>query len=199
MANYKHEKKPLCAYSSKLIPAPEAPLADSTCKMYSQKTIYSAFSRMDLVYFIPGSSGNNWGGERIGFEDECMNSPYKYHKPIEPSEEWSESYIWGVCIESKTVLNLPVSNLSHRVASQLNNISDYHWAMRPFTRFLSEPKLRYPCSPNIFSLGTFIWPSSSHLYSFKKKNSYAITDPIPMHTNMHTHILDQEKFLCLFN
>lgn len=90
MAYYKHEKKLLCAYSSKLIPTLEAPLADSTCKMYSQKTIYSAFSRMDFAYFIPGSSGNNWGGERIGFEGESMNPPYKYYKPIEPSEEWSE-------------------------------------------------------------------------------------------------------------
>lgn len=101
MAHYKHEKKLLCVYSSKLIPTPEEPLADSACKMYSQKTIYSAFSRMNLAYFVPGSSGNNRGGERIAFEGECMNSAYKYQKPLEPSEGWSESYTWGICMSQR--------------------------------------------------------------------------------------------------
>lgn len=90
MAHYKHAKKLLSVYNSKLIPTPDTALADSTCKMYPQKTIYSAFSRMDVGYFIPGSSGNNWRREKICFEGECMNSPYKYHKPIEPTEEWSK-------------------------------------------------------------------------------------------------------------
>lgn len=106
----------------------------------------------------------------------------------------------GSLFEPKTVLNLPVSNLSHRAASQLNNILDYHWAMRSLTCFLSEPKLRYPCSLNIFSLGTFIWPLSSHRHSSKKETilcchrSYSNA-----RTHMHTHILDQKKFQCLFN
>lgn len=142
---------------------------------------------MDLAYFIPGSSGNNWGGKRIDFEGKCMNSPYEYHKLIEPSEEWSKSYTWGVCMSQRqNLLNLPVSNLSHRVTSQLNNILNYHWAMGPFTCFLSEPKLRYPCGPNIFSLGIFIWPHSPHLYS-PKKNYLMLSQILFQCTHTCTH------------
>lgn len=143
---------------------------------------------MDLAYFIPGSSGNNWGGKRIDFEGKCMNSPCKYHKLIDPSEEWSKSYTWGVCMSQRqNLLNLPVSNLSHRVASQLNNILNYHWAMGLFTCFLSEPKLRYPC-PNREAQTSSLWEHSfDHTVPIFTHPRKTILCYDRSYSNAHTH------------
>lgn len=200
MAYYKHEKKLLCAHSSKLIPTPEAPLVDSTYKMYSQKTTHSAFSRIDLAYFIPGSSGNNWGGERIGFEGEYMNSPYKYHKPIEPSEEWSDSYTWGVCMSQRQFW-------IHQSAIFPTELQ-VNWAIfwiitEPWDHshvFYLSPSCSIPAaqtSPlwvHSFDHPVLILTHPRRETILCHHRSYSNA-----HTHMHTHILDQEKLQCLFN
>lgn len=62
---------------------------------------------MDLACLIPGSSGNNWGAERISFEGSYMDSAYKYHKPIVPSQEWSKSYSWGLYMSQRQLWIYP--------------------------------------------------------------------------------------------
>lgn len=162
------------AYSSKLISTPEAP--DSTCKMYSQKTIYSAFSRIDLAYFIAGSSNNNLGGEWIGFEGELMNSPYKYHKPIETSEEWSESYTSYTIEESLWVKDSSEFTSQQSFPQSCKSIEQYsglslsHETIHMLSAWAQMHE--YMCLNTQFSSSLI-----------QEKLSYAITDPIPMHTH----------------
>lgn len=51
-----------------------------------------------------------------------MNSFYKYHKSIKPSQEWSESYTCGVLYESDSSDFASQQSVTHR----WNNIPGSH-------------------------------------------------------------------------
>lgn len=167
---------------------------------------------MDLACLIPGSSGNNWGGERMCFEDNCMNFAYKYHKPIELSQEWSKSYTWGLCMSQRQLWIYPSAICYIQLQVDGTSTMLRYETIHMFSFF----SLRWGSRQGCFSAGSIrlkvlnpiwnllrAWTSSLWVRSFDhpvlllllcflsrvEKLSCAITSPIPnTHKHTHTHI-----------
>lgn len=171
---------------------------------------------MDSVYLIPGSSGNNWGEERICFDGNCMNCAYKYHKPISGMVQVTHL---SSLYESKTALNLPVSNLLPIVESRWNNIPGYCWVTRLF--MLSLFSLKWVSRQSCLSADSIrlkvlnpswkiltAWTPSLWVCSFdllspfhrqSEKLSCAIRKKFYSNAHNHTFLTKRKLYVCLVN
>lgn len=85
---------------------------------------------------------------------------------------------------------------SYKSIEQYSELSLSHGTIHMFSLWAqAEVSLR----PKHLLSGNIHLTTQSPSLLTQEKLSYAITDPISMHTHMHTYILDQEKLQCLIN